>query len=405
MSFQPDSELAAGSWFKSLAMTVVLLLLFFLPLFSWPSDQGEAENWNGFDLLLGTTAAVGHRYDAALETANEAVEKQQKSLERFLKRVEKDEAAAVKARAKADANSEDKKAEKNADRKERRAKKTRQQYDDKVADVANAPAPDSGLWTNYFYYLFPLLVVLTPLTLLFSLGRSLLGKHSPRSFALGGIMVFAIFLAGHVWLGTDMLGMVTISGWLALACGLLLIPAALGLQRTADWFDCLNHNIGRNVAWLALFMVVVQFTLVLMRYVFGIGSIFVQESLIYSHGLLFMIAAAYTLLMGGHVRVDIFYRESSNRSKAIIDTIGVFLLLIPVMLLIWYYSLPYVSNSWAAWEGSRETSGIPAIFALKTAILIFAFLMVLQGLSLAFRSIGVLTGQIDSAGSATEGGH
>lgn len=166
-----------------------------------------------------------------------------------------------------------------------------------------------------------------------------------------------------------------------------------GLARSiAGSIDWLNDTVGRAVSWLTLFMVLVQFALVIMRYVFGIGSILVQESLIYAHGTLFMMAAGYTLLVDGHVRVDIFYRGASPRSKAIIDLFGVIFLLTPFCILMWQVSLPYVLSSWAVLEGSRETSGIPAVFALKTVILAFVVLVFLQGLSLALKSALVLAG-------------
>ncbi len=159
--------------------------------------------------------------------------------------------------------------------------------------------------------------------------------------------------------------------------------------RAVDW---LNDHIGKTVSWVALLMVLVQFLVVGMRYVFGIGSVFLQESVIYMHGTLFMVGAAYTLLHDGHVRVDIFYREASARRKALVDLIGVFVFLLPVSILVWIVAEPYVAQSWAIREGSKETSGIQGIFLLKSLILVFATLLPLQGLALAARSILTLSG-------------
>ncbi len=164
------------------------------------------------------------------------------------------------------------------------------------------------------------------------------------------------------------------------------------LSSVAQRIDALNENIGKAVAWLALFMVIVQFIVVIMRYVFGIGSIFMQESIIYLHATVFMLGAGYTLLHHGHVRVDIFYREASPRRKAVVDLLGVAIFLIPVCALIWWGSWSYVANSWRVFEGSRETSGIQAVFLLKTVILVFVVLVVLQGISLAIRSLLTLAG-------------
>ena len=164
------------------------------------------------------------------------------------------------------------------------------------------------------------------------------------------------------------------------------------LSWLAGRIDALNDTVGKAVAWLALAMVLVQFTVVVMRYVFGIGSIFMQESIIYLHAVVFMVGAGYTLLHNGHVRVDIFYREASARRKAVVDLAGVALFLLPVCGLIWWGSWPYVANSWRVFEGSRETSGIQAVFLLKSVILVFVALVVLQGLSMAARSVIVLLG-------------
>lgn len=165
-----------------------------------------------------------------------------------------------------------------------------------------------------------------------------------------------------------------------------------GFLSLAKTIDALNEKVGRTVSWLALFMVLVQFVVVLLRYVFGIGSIFMQESIIYMHGLLFMLGAGYTLLHGGHVRVDIFYGAASERKQAIVDFFGVIFLLFPVLILIMVYSWPYVANSWSILESSKETSGIPAVFILKSAIVAFCGLMALQGLSMAIHSLAIIKG-------------
>jgi TRAP-type mannitol/chloroaromatic compound transport system permease small subunit len=156
--------------------------------------------------------------------------------------------------------------------------------------------------------------------------------------------------------------------------------------------DGLNRHVGQAAAWLALAMVLVQFVVVGMRYVFGVGSIMLQESVIYLHAFLFMVGAGYTLQRDGHVRVDIFYRAASAKRKAVVDLLGVVLLLFPVCMVIGGFAWPYVESSWAVFEGSRETSGIQAVFLLKSVVLVFCVLVMLQALSLALRSVFVLAG-------------
>jgi TRAP-type mannitol/chloroaromatic compound transport system permease small subunit len=158
----------------------------------------------------------------------------------------------------------------------------------------------------------------------------------------------------------------------------------------ADLIDRLNAAIGRTAAWLCLFVVAMQFAVVVLRYVFSIGSIRLSESIIYGHAALFMLAAAWTLREGGHVRVDVFYAEASPRTRALVDLGGSLLLLLPFMLVLLWFALPYVARSWAILETSPETSGIPAVFLLKTLIPLFALLMALQGVAQAIRALDVL---------------
>ena len=158
------------------------------------------------------------------------------------------------------------------------------------------------------------------------------------------------------------------------------------MERLAGRLDAINTGIGAAVKWAVIVLIVVQFGLVLGHYVFRVGSIMVQESLLYINGFLFLTAAGVTLLEDGHVRVDIFYRGASKRYKARVDFWGTAVFLTPVLALLWVYGLPYVINSWAELEGSIETGGLPAVFLLKTLILFAAATLSLQAVALLLRS-------------------
>jgi TRAP-type mannitol/chloroaromatic compound transport system permease small subunit len=164
------------------------------------------------------------------------------------------------------------------------------------------------------------------------------------------------------------------------------------LARLAHLFEQVNERLGRIVSWLALALVMVQFTVVVMRYVFGVSSIIMQESLLYLHGMLFMLAAGYTFLHDGHVRVDIFYREAGPRRRALVDLIGALVFLAPFCITLWALSWPYVAASWAVREGSAETSGIAAVYLLKSIILLFTGLIALAGAARLMRCILTLAG-------------
>jgi TRAP-type mannitol/chloroaromatic compound transport system permease small subunit len=158
----------------------------------------------------------------------------------------------------------------------------------------------------------------------------------------------------------------------------------------ADRIDRLSSAIGRAVAWLALFVVLLQFALVVGRYAFGLGSIWLSETVIYAHAALFLFAAAWTLKTGGHVRVDLFYAYASPRTRAWIDLAGAVLLLLPFAVMLLWLSVPFAARSWAILERSQEASGLPLVFLLKSFIPLFALLMTLQGVSQAIRAWTVL---------------
>jgi TRAP-type mannitol/chloroaromatic compound transport system permease small subunit len=162
------------------------------------------------------------------------------------------------------------------------------------------------------------------------------------------------------------------------------------LRRLADAIDRLNAGIGRVSAWAILAMALIQLTVIVLR-LFGVGSLWLHESLFYFHVALVLFAAAWTLRDDGHVRVDIFYTSASPRTQAAIDLAGSVLLLMPFMLAIIWFASPYALRSWKILEGSREAGGLPLVFLLKSAILLFAAQMLLQGLAQAIRAGLVLS--------------
>jgi TRAP-type mannitol/chloroaromatic compound transport system permease small subunit len=173
-------------------------------------------------------------------------------------------------------------------------------------------------------------------------------------------------------------------------------PPPSPLLRFARGVDTAIRLIGEAVAWVSLAMVLVTFLVVVLRYAFDAGSIALQESVTYMHAILFMLAIAYTLGRGGHVRVDIFYQRMGPRGRAWVDLIGTLTLLIPVCLLILWLGWDYVAASWAVGEGSREAGGLPGVYLLKTLILAMPVLLLLQGIAWALRNALFLAGNADA---------
>ena len=145
--------------------------------------------------------------------------------------------------------------------------------------------------------------------------------------------------------------------------------------------DSINALVGRWVRWLAVALVLVQFVVVVLRYVFGTSFMAAQESIIYIHAVIFMAGAGYTLLKDGHVRVDIFYGEASRRARAAVDLFGSLFLLIPSCLVLLYYTWSFVVQSWRILEGPISVGGIPAVFLLKSLVLVVGVLLIVQALA------------------------
>ena len=162
------------------------------------------------------------------------------------------------------------------------------------------------------------------------------------------------------------------------------------LNTIVNFFEKSNKVIGEYISWFIVFMVIIQLTIVMARYIFGIGFLKLQELLIYLHGLSFTLSAGYTLLSDEHVRVDLIYRASSNKYKSVINILGSLFFLIPFCLITYSTSFPYVERSWKILESSPETSGLNAVFLLKTALIIFPLLLLIQAISIIYRNIKVI---------------
>ena len=159
--------------------------------------------------------------------------------------------------------------------------------------------------------------------------------------------------------------------------------------------DRISTLLGKAASWLTLSMVLVTFVIVVMRYVFDAGFIWLQESVTWMHAVVFMVGAAYTLQQEDHVRVDVFYRTMSTARRAWIDVMGVLLFIWPLCLFLAWKSYDFVAASWSLREASRESGGLPypLVPLLKTVLLVMPLAVLLQGTSLLLRSVKTLRGR------------
>jgi TRAP-type mannitol/chloroaromatic compound transport system permease small subunit len=163
------------------------------------------------------------------------------------------------------------------------------------------------------------------------------------------------------------------------------------LQIASTAIDTTNQITGKAIAWLTLAMVVVTCAVVTARYLFNFGSIGLQESVMYMHGVVFMLGIAFTLKDQGHVRVDVLHEKFPPRIKIGIDIAGHLLFLIPFSIFILWTSLGYVSFSWSLRESSGQPGGLPGVYLIKGLIPLMAVLLLLQGVSEILKGLLSLT--------------
>jgi TRAP-type mannitol/chloroaromatic compound transport system permease small subunit len=146
--------------------------------------------------------------------------------------------------------------------------------------------------------------------------------------------------------------------------------------------------IGRTVSWLSLGMVLLTGTSVLLSFLLqhgyldaDINIIALQELTLYLHATLIMVGISYTLRHQGHVRIDIFYGRFSPKTKALVDILGILLLLLPLTGFWWWMSYEYVLDSWDIFESSPEAGGLPLVYVLKSLLLVAPVLLALQSIA------------------------
>ena len=171
-----------------------------------------------------------------------------------------------------------------------------------------------------------------------------------------------------------------------------MLRLAAGTATAICW---INRIIGQVFSWLSLGIVLVCFTVVVQRYVFGVSFLWMQDLYIWLSGAMFTAVAGFAFLRDDHVRVDIFYRPARVRTRAIIDLFGTLFFLLPFTGVVAIYSIPFVRRSWSYAEGSANVGGMPGLYILKTFILVFAGLLALQGIAAICRSVLVLAGRRD----------
>ena len=162
------------------------------------------------------------------------------------------------------------------------------------------------------------------------------------------------------------------------------------MERISKYLDSFSEMTGKICSWFVALMVLVTCLVVVMRYGLDMGSVFLQDVVLYLHGGLFLLGAAFALKRGAHVRVDIFYRNFSTSKKALVDLLGNLIFLQPICWTILLYSWGYVEFSWRIMEVSPEPDGLPFVYIQKSLLIVVAILLALQSISEILKSLLII---------------
>ncbi|PWR24838.1 TRAP transporter small permease subunit [Zavarzinia aquatilis] len=169
------------------------------------------------------------------------------------------------------------------------------------------------------------------------------------------------------------------------------------LRGFVRWIERLNEAVGGVLSYATLACVVICFLVAVLRYVAGVGFVWMQEAYVWLHAAVFLVGAGFTFKVGGHVRVDLFYRPASARRRAWIDLFGCLFFLFPWLIVVTGAAWRFFAASYVIGESSGQPGGLPALYVLKFMLVAFCLLVGLQGLALMARSILVLRGEEDFA--------
>ena len=162
------------------------------------------------------------------------------------------------------------------------------------------------------------------------------------------------------------------------------------------FIDALNERVGHIISWALLLAVLICAGNATIRYVLNTSSNSWLEAQWYLYGAVFFLGASYTLRRNEHVRIDVIAGRFSKRTQVWIDVFGFLFFLLPVTLLILYYSIPYALLSIQNQEYSSNAGGL-VVWPAKLLIPLGFFLLALQGVSELIKRIGYLVGRVDAA--------
>ncbi len=125
---------------------------------------------------------------------------------------------------------------------------------------------------------------------------------------------------------------------------------------------------------------------ILLRYIFNMNFIFLQELVMYMHAFIFLFGISICLQDNSHVRIDIFSNNLDRKTRDLIDKVGFIFFIIPFCIFVMYESTSMITRSWTMLESSSEPGGLPIVYILKSSIYIFSMLVLLQTINKLFEN-------------------
>ncbi len=176
------------------------------------------------------------------------------------------------------------------------------------------------------------------------------------------------------------------------------------MRKIVRWLERFSEATGEIMAFLAILLVLNVFLVVILRYAFDFGTIWMQELYVWIHATIFLAGAGYTLNQDAHVRIDLIYGSRGVRYRALVNVLGGLCLGLPLVYVLGTRAWPTISRSWAMLEKSAETGGLPAVYLFKSLILVFCVCLGLQLIALILRSLATLLSEDDVGDRPTSSG-
>lgn len=174
------------------------------------------------------------------------------------------------------------------------------------------------------------------------------------------------------------------------------------MNRIIQALDAFNRSAGSLTSLVMLPLLCITLAVVVLRYVFGVGLIWLQDSYVWLTSLFFIGLSGSALLHDRHVRVELFYARMRPKTQAVVNILGVLLLLWPTLTVIALNSYKPIARSWRFLEASPNAGGLTFAYVHKSLIYVFCALLFIQGLSLLLKSVGVLRGDVKPALGSTQ---